>query len=77
MIAAEAFAKCICKVVWKEQSSLRVASTRERQQPRGGGCGEAGAGADRGLLKVARPRNHLENICQFCQSDCHVGRVGE
>ena len=28
MIAAEAFAKCICKVVWKEQRSLRVASTQ-------------------------------------------------
>ena len=38
-IAAEAFAKCICKVVWKEQRSWRVAST-----PRDSSLAEAAAG---------------------------------
>lgn len=65
-IGAAAFAK------WSGKSSAAGGWLRH-----GGGCGAAGVGADRGLLKVGRPRNHSENIRQFCQSDCHAPKVGQ
>lgn len=56
-----------CKVVWKEQRSWRVADSGLRHSL-GGGCGAAGVGADRGLLKVGQPGTIRKTSASFARA---------